>query len=73
MFTIGWPTAIVFIMGYYWPVSLFLAISLIACSFTFTKKNNMEDFRGNTGCGHYDPGVFLMVDFSDSIIMYQGF
>lgn len=38
MITIGWPAAIVFLMGYYWPVALMLAITLTACIFICTKK-----------------------------------
>lgn len=65
--TIGLPIAIIYIMGYYWPVSFFVAISLLVCTFSL-KKNNMEDFRGNTGYGYYDPCNSLMVDFSNSLI-----
>ncbi|EPG3800588.1 hypothetical protein MBO10_005185, partial [Klebsiella pneumoniae] len=59
MLTIGWPTAIVFIMGYYWPVSLFLAISLIACSFTFTKKTTWRILGATLAVVIMIPAFFL--------------
>lgn len=38
MVTIGWPTAIIFLMGYYWPVTLSFAITLIVVIFYYTKN-----------------------------------
>ena len=38
MITIGWPAAIIFLMGYYWPVTLLFAITLTAVIFNCTKQ-----------------------------------
>lgn len=38
MVTIGWPAAIIFLIGYYWPVTLSFAITLIATVFYHTKN-----------------------------------
>lgn len=38
MVTINLPAAVIFLMGYYWPVTLLFAVAGVACIFCHTRK-----------------------------------
>ncbi len=59
MVTIGWPTAIIFIIGYYWPVSFFVAISLVVCIFSLTKKTIWRILGGILAMVIMTPAILL--------------